>query len=336
MPNKDTVSVSEIRPQALILGQKEAVKNDIEFLLSHKDEFVAVSCPACDGSNYEPRFVKNSFNYVTCKSCKTFFISPRPSMELLEKFYECSQNYAYWNDVIFPASEAKRKEKIFYPRVDLVLELCKIYAKDAVSLLEIGAGYGTFCEVMKERDFFEKIVAIEPTPALAKTCREKGIEVIESPIEQVEFRPDERFDVIVNFEVIEHLYSPKDFIAGCRKIVKEGGLLILTCPNGEGFDVATLGTVSDTVDHEHLNYFNPESLGGLLKNSGFEILDTMTPGKLDAELVRNKIIEGTFSVEEPFLKRILVDDWDKLGQSFQQFLQENRLSSNMLLIGRAI
>jgi len=142
--------------------------------------------------------------------------------------------------------------------------------------------------------------------------------------------------VIVNFEVIEHLYSPKEFIAGCRKIVKEGGLLILTCPNGEGFDVATLGTVSDTVDHEHLNYFNPESLGSLLKNSGFEILDTMTPGKLDAELVRNKIIEGSFSIEEPFLKRVLVDDWDKLGHSFQQFLQDNLLSSNMLLIARAV
>lgn len=337
MSKKDSVSVNDIRPQDLIAGQKIAVQKDIDFLIANKDQFVESQCPSCESVNSKPRFEKSGFNYVTCNDCRTFYTNPRPSAELLGKFYASSANYAYWNEVIFPASEAKRKEKIFTPRVDLVIELCKTYAKDAVSLLEVGAGFGTFCEVMKERDFFEKIVAIEPTPTLAKTCREKGIEVVELPIEQVDFPPEERFDVIVNFEVIEHLFSPKDFIVGCRNMVKDGGLLIITCPNGEGFDVVTLGTVSDTVDHEHLNYLSPQSLGMLLEKSGFEVLSALTPGKLDAELVRNKIIEGSFSIDNsPFLKRVLVDDWEKLGQPFQQFLKENLLSSNMLLIARAV
>ncbi|MBP6924076.1 MAG: class I SAM-dependent methyltransferase [Candidatus Pacebacteria bacterium] len=337
MSNVDKVSVNDIRPQDLVAGQKIAVQKDIDFLIAHKDEFVDVSCPACDAKSSAPRFVKNGFNYVTCNECRTFYTNPRPSAELLEKFYASSVNYAYWNEVIFPASEAKRREKIFVPRVDLVIDLCKTYAPQAESLLEVGAGFGTFCEEMLARKIFSKVVAIEPGAELAKTCRSRGIDVIELPIEQVTFKAEDRFDVIVTFEVIEHLFSPKDFIVGCRNIVKDGGLLIITCPNGEGFDVTTLGTVSDTVDHEHLNYLNPQSLEALMKKTGFEVLSALTPGKLDAELVRNKIIEGAFPVDhDPFLKRILVDDWDKIGQSFQQFLQDNLLSSNMLLIARAV
>ncbi|MEK7462353.1 MAG: class I SAM-dependent methyltransferase [Patescibacteria group bacterium] len=337
MSNQDKVSVNDIRPQDLIEGQKVAIQKDIDFLIAHKDEFVDVTCPGCDKHNCTPRFEKKGFKYVTCNECRTFYTNPRPTAELLENFYASSVNYAYWNEVIFPASEAKRREKIFAPRVDLVIELCKTYAPQASSLLEVGAGFGTFCEEMISRKVFSKIVAIEPGADLASTCRSRGIEVIELPIEQVEFKEEERFDVIVNFEVIEHLFSPKDFIASCRKIVKVGGLLIITCPNGEGFDVLTMGTVSDTVDHEHLNYLNPESLGDLMKKSGFEVVSALTPGKLDAELVRNKVIDGSFSLEDnPFLKRVLVYDWERLGQPFQQFLQDNLLSSNMLLIARAV
>ena len=38
-------------------------------------------------------------------------------------------------------------------------------------LVEVGAGFGLFCEEVLSLDAFEKVVAIEPTPALAKACR---------------------------------------------------------------------------------------------------------------------------------------------------------------------
>ena len=41
--------------------------------------------------------------------------------------------------------------------------------------------------------------------------------------------------------MIEHLFSPQDFLAVCASLLKDGGLLVLTCPNGQGFDVSVLG-----------------------------------------------------------------------------------------------
>jgi hypothetical protein len=64
-------------------------------------------------------------------------------------------------------------------------------------------------------------------------------------------------------------------------------------------------------------------------------LESFTPGKLDAELVRNKILAGEFDVsEQPFLRKVLIDDWAHLGLPFQEFLVQQGLSSNMWLVAR--
>src|SRR5437867_11739365 len=129
---------------------------------------------------------------------------------------------------------------------------------------------------MASSDVFERIVAVEPTPDLAKSCRQRGLEVMETPVEQLKFDSDELFDVAVNFEVIDHLFSPASFLEGMADVLRPGGLLVLTCPNGKGFDVEALGALSNTVDHEHLNYFQPASLSGLLERCGFETIESVT------------------------------------------------------------
>ena len=325
----------EIRPVQLMAKQRIAALTDVGRILSRYEEFVCVPCPACGAEDSKAKFEKNSISYVNCRVCQTLYVNPRPSPDVLEWFYRGSPNYAYWNNVVFPASEAARLQKIFVPRVDQLLELCRKYSVETKAILEVGAGFGTFCSEVKARNVFSRVVAVEPTPDLAETCRKRGLEILEQPIEQIELDHTALFDVVASFEVIEHLFAPIDFIGHMARLLKPGGLLILTCPNGQGFDIETLGTASNTVDHEHLNYFNPSSLSKLLTNCGLEVLKSFTSGKLDAELVRNKILAGEFDVStQPFLKNILVDNWEQFGQSFQEFLVQHGLSSNMWMAAR--
>lgn len=330
-----TLTEQDIRPVQLMAKQRIAALTDVGRILSRCSEFVHVDCPACGANNSTPRFEKNGINYVECKGCQTFYVNPRPTSDVLEWFYRGSPNYAYWNEVIFPASEAARLERIFVPRVDRLLELCRKYDVKTNAILEIGAGFGTFCAEVKRRNIFARVVAVEPTPDLAKTCRGRGLEVLELPVEQIQLDADELFDVVASFEVIEHLFAPADFVGHMTRLLKPGGIMMLACPNGQGFDIETLGAASNTVDHEHLNYFNPQSLAGLLAQCGLEMLESFTPGKLDAELVRNKILAGEFDVsKQPFLKKVLVDDWAHLGGAFQEFLVQQGLSSNMWVVAR--
>jgi len=327
----------EIRPAELVKKQRTLVLTDVGRMLSKYEEFVYVMCPACGQDGTNEKFVKNGMKYVECEKCETFYVNPRPPAKVLGWFYANSPNYNYWNDVIFPATEAVRRERIFVPRVNKMLELCEKYSVDQKSILEIGPGFGSFCAELKSRNIFERIVGVEPNAALAETCRGYGIDVIEKPVEEIQLESDDLFDVVANFEVIEHIFSPVDFFEAAVKLLKPGGILMLTCPNGQGFDVETLGALSDTVDHEHLNYFNQKSIGILLERKGLEVLESSTPGVLDTDLVRNKILSGEFDASnQPFLQKVLVDEWDRLGGPFQHFLVDQGLSSNMWVVARKV
>jgi len=324
----------EIRPDRLVQGQMDAFLSDVKWLQQFKSDFILVDCPACGSKKFVKTFEKYQLSFVMCSECETLFVNPRPTPEIIKNYLENSENYQYWNKYIFPHSESARREKIFKPRVERLIQICKYYNVRMDSLMEVGAGFGTFCEELQKRNVFKQIIAVEPTHELAETCRKKNINVIEKLIEEVTLESNS-IDVIACFEVIEHLFSPKDFIKRCGSLLDSGGFLFLTCPNGKGFDILVLRNQSNSVDVEHLNYFNPASLSHLLKECGFEIVEIITPGKLDAELVRKKILSAEFNIStHPFLKQILIDEWDRVGSTFQDFLAANMLSSHMWIIAR--
>ncbi|MHC1630093.1 MAG: class I SAM-dependent methyltransferase [Methanoculleaceae archaeon] len=246
-------------------------------------------------------FEKDGFSFVTCAECETIFINPRPSFKLLAEFYATSKSIKHWNDKIFRASEDSRRSQIIAPRAKRVVELCRRYNAASGVLFDAGAGFGTFCEEVQKLGIFSKVIAVEPSHDLAETCRCKGLDVIEKPIEDAN---SERVSVITGFELIEDLYWPKEFPLACGNALPIGGLLILTTPNIRGFDLVVLGKLSDNIGGpNHLNYFHPNSLGHLLQRCGFEIIEVMTPGMLDAEVVRKKILSGELDVSNrPFFE----------------------------------
>lgn len=174
------VKEESIRPEELVKENNELYQEDIREVLAHKNMFVKIPCPACeaDFSKSKTLFNKNGFSFVVCENCGTVFINPRPSVKLLKLYYSKAKSIKHWNDKIFPASEEYRRKKIFEPRARKVVELCKRFNLENKSLFDVGAGFGTFCEEIRRQKFFEKIVAIEPSPALANTCRKKGLDVI--------------------------------------------------------------------------------------------------------------------------------------------------------------
>lgn len=322
-----------IRPDHLMRKNAKLHAEDVQQLLRHRKEFVEILCPACESNNYHVVFKKDGFTFVTCTKCETVFINPRPTFEMLIEFYAMSKSIKHWNDKIFPASEDSRRSQIFTPRVKRVIELCRKHNTATKILLDVGAGFGTFCEEAKKMNVFDKVIAVEPSHGLAESCRRKNLDVIEKPIEEANL---DKVSVITNFELIEHLYWPKDFLLACGRALPMDGLLILTTPNIKGFDLIVLGELSDNIGGpNHLNYFHPISLSHLLQRCGFEVIEIMTPGKLDAELVRKKILSGELEVSSyPFLKHILVDQWETAGEAFQHFLTNNRLSSHLWMVAR--
>ncbi|WP_375595079.1 class I SAM-dependent methyltransferase [Algihabitans albus] len=330
----DPLSERELCPDELLAGQEAAFARDIARLHARREEHVRVPCPACGSDAPEAAFSKYGFAFQRCPDCGTLYMSPRPSEALMADYYTNSENYAYWAEHIFPASEAARREKIHKPWLARVLNYCETFGIRRDLLLEVGPGFGTFSALATASGAFARVVGVEPTPEMAAACRARGVEVVEKRIEDLGSEVGQA-DVVCAFEVIEHLFAPRRFLAGIAPRVAAGGLLVLSCPNGEGFDIEMLGARSQAVDAEHVNLFNPRSLSALVEEAGFEVLRVHTPGRLDAEIVRDAALAGEVALP-PFLKRVLLEEWDRLGWPFQQFLAEQGLSSHMWLAARKV
>ncbi len=328
-------SEDDIRPSKLMAEKQEDLLWDRNFLLAKKNEWEFVDCPSCQSDNFATFGEKEGFVYVNCLRCRTVYTNPRPSQELSHQFYQQSRNYAFWNKHIFPATENVRRERIFKPRARRVIDYCKSCDIEFGSLIDVGAAYGTFCEEIKQAGLFRKVYALEPTPDLASTCRSRGLDTFETPIEDLS--DSKFFDVVTAFEVLEHLYAPNKFISRCRRLLRPNGLLILTCPNVLGFDVTTLGLQSGTFDHEHVNYFHPDSLSSLMESCSFRVLAVETPGQLDADIVRKNALLGRIDLsQQRFLHHVLIEKWETLGAVFQDFLSKNLLSSHMWIVGQRV
>jgi len=329
------INEDNIRPDDLMERVKVYVDWDRNYLLEQPNRFVHTDCPACNSKKHTRYFKKLGITYNICQNCETVFVNPRPGPELLRDFYAQSRNYDFWNKHIFPATEEVRRERIFKPRVARTIACADRFLSEYGSIIEIGAGFGIFCEELKKTGRFKKVLALEPTPGLAETCRRRNLETLEVSIEDI---PEVvKVDIVAGFEVLEHLFSPRDTLLRCFSIISPGGLLILTCPNVKGFDIAVLQAASNSIDHEHLNYFHPDSLAYLVSECGFEVLEVLTPGELDAELVRKGIIANKLDVSSyPFLKYMLIDKWKQVGGNLQRFLADNLLSSHMWLVARKV
>ncbi len=329
--NSKLLNENSIRPKNLMDGQKKAVNADIEWLKNRSVDFIDSDCPACGSSNSKLLYKKHYLSHLLCKNCLTQYVSPRPTKALLADFYKNSLNYAYWAKYIFSASADVRKEKIFKPRAHFLID-CLKKKKINGKLLEIGAAYGYFCEEIKKFKYFDKVIGIEPTPDLAKILRSKKIDVIESSYEEAIL--NFKFDVIVNFEVIEHLFNPQEFLQWCFNNLNPGGCLYLTCPNIGGFETTVLGKESDTVDHEHLNLFNTISIKTLVEAVGFEKVVVSTPGLLDFDIVKQSYLSKKISKNRlgPFLLSLIESESLDTEQKFQKYLIKSNNSTHMMLL----
>ena len=320
----------DIRKRDVLNRYLDLVVEDVSHFYKDRSRFQKIECPACGGRELVHQFEKIGFTYMQCSECETLFTNPRPAYQDLMKIYVDSPSTKFWVEEFFlPMAEARR-EKIFNPRAQLIAE--RFPDIQAGRLADIGAGFGLFLEEMKKLWPGSDIVAIEPSKSMAKICRGKGLSILECALEDV--KPEDRFDLMTAFELFEHLHDPCSFVEKVYNLLNPGGYLFLTTLNGLGFDIQILWEQSKSVfPPHHLNFFNPYSLEILMKRNGFEVVEIVTPGQLDWD-----IIEGAYRQEEldpgRFFKTVSRHGADTAKIELQRWIQENNFSSHMRVIAK--
>lgn len=323
----------DIRPEALARRYYELSALDADRCFPDRSGRVTVPCVGCGSEDAGFALTKNGFDYSRCRACGTLFQSPRPSLAAFEAFYRNSESSSYWANVFFPAVAEVRREKIFRPRVEGVAAMAAERGKRIDSIVDVGAGFGIFLDEWRAMTPGVTGIAIEPGAALAAECRAKGFEVIEDIAENVTGR-DDSADLVVCFEVLEHVWNPLGFVQQMARLAKPGGLVFLTTLGVDGFDIRTLWERSNAIfPPHHINFLSVAGFDRLFTRAGLTDVEVRTPGKLDVDIVRNAwAADPSLAADQRFLQEILADD--NHAAAFQRFLADNRLSSHCWVMGR--
>ena len=314
----------EIRPKLLFEKYLNLSKKDVKQFFEFKN-LKRTNCISCNKKTYFV-FKKNNFFFDQCDYCNTLFVNPRPKLKDFKNFYKNSKSVSFWSSHFYKLTEKSRTEKVWKPKVKLILS--KIDKSNKKVLIDIGGGYGVFGSLIKK--YFKKIIIIEPNQELADVCTsKKNLNVIQKFFENITLN-DLRFQeakVITCFEMVEHLHDVRYFFKKVYKLMKKNDVFIFSTLSSLGFDILMLGKNSKSIfPPHHLNFLNPFSVKILLKNIGFKSVDVITPGELDLDIVNNNSIH----LKDKFTKLFLKYSNDKSKNNFQKFLKESKFSSHMI------
>lgn len=211
--------------------------------------------------------VKSGRRILRCKTDGLVMVNPQPSVHELDRFYNTeyfaskkkriSSSLGYFDYL----SERPLLLSYFRRKTEFLKQL--IHGR---KLLEIGSGYGFFLEEAKKR--FD-VLGIDISRPAVVYAQKHGLPERTADLFKEKF-PENAFDGIAAFHLIEHVPNPLLFMREVYRITKPGGLVFLATPDQGGYLERIMGNSWFSYRHaEHLYFFSRRTMTQLLSKAGF-------------------------------------------------------------------
>ncbi len=138
-------------------------------------------------------------------------------------------------------------------------------------ILDVGCGVGDTLMLLKE--FGWETFGMDIDEAAVGVAKKRGVDHVRVGFYQdISSYPDNYFDAVRLYHVIEHLDDPMRCLRLIKKKLKKGGQLIIGTPNVESFLAHIFGTYWYNLDApRHLVLFSPLTLQQAVVRSGFSV-----------------------------------------------------------------
>ena len=154
---------------------------------------------------------------------------------------------------------------------------------DGLRLLDIGCGGGLLSEPMARlgADVVGADAAARNIPVARLHAGQSGLKIDYRHTTAEDLAAaGERFDAVLNMEVVEHVPDPLTYLSACHALLKPGGLHICSTinRNPKSFAMAIVGAEYvmrwlPRGTHEWSKFITPDELYELLRQAGFDPVD---------------------------------------------------------------
>lgn len=277
----------------------------------------AIECPLCGNNHLETveRIITNDIvqlwdkqeidttklfdkitylNKMFCSNCGLEFFDPSVSGD--NKFYS-----------------ALGKEESYYLHDDKTeFMYSSKYIKEGDNVLDIGSGRGAFIKFIDKKTTY---TGLELSSKAVEFAQNENINVLEKTIE--EFSKENKYnqDVVVTFQVLEHITDIDSFIKSAMLTLKQNGLFIIAVPNNMSFIRDAQNNLLNLPPH-HLLHWNETALKYIAKKYHLEIIDIYKEQVTNvhktwyysiqiSKLIRKFLRIDTKSVNRTFMNKII-------------------------------
>ena len=233
-------------------------------------------CPWCESEKTQihlwlkDEFLsKEDFQIFECHRCGLLFTEPRPSKDKIGEYYKSEEYYSH-----------QENKKGFIPKIYECVKSVNLKNKynmatkgmEKGKVLDIGCGVGDFLHVMEKNGW--ETTGIEPSEDAKAIARKRMKAKLLSP-EEIEQLPDESFDLITMWHVLEHVDDLKTEVHHLHRVVKKEGRLVLALPNFQSFDAQYYKQHWAAYDvPRHLNHFCKKSIAKIFSTTTLKLIKT--------------------------------------------------------------
>ncbi len=241
-------------------------------------------CPLCGGGETFPKYDFGRQRILRCRQCTMMWLDPQPSLEELgavygEDYYQNEKFFEDRNESIYGyydyLSEKYFKQHNYHLLLDRLIGFMADFGSDS-RLLDVGCGLGSLLDVAFDKGF--QVEGVEFNRTAAEQVRRKyTFPVFTGDLLDYEGGP---FDVVAMLDVIEHLREPFQAIRMLNRLLKPGGVMMLSTMDCDSLVSRLLGKRLEDFRRvrEHLFFFTRRTMGLVLEAEGFEVLRTDSYG----------------------------------------------------------
>jgi len=275
-------------------------------------------CLLCDGSLAailqnvaDSRFgIPKAYAIGKCTDCQLVQLYPCPSSYELKQLYEDHYNFGGGHRGFYSKLRSAFLNSILYRvwmSMDGDISFHKRRGKGR--LLDVGCNEGRGLPMYRRNGF--EVEGLELNERAAAEARKEGFAIHTELLES--HQPDALYDVVVLSNVLEHALQPDEMLIHVARLLKPGGEVWISCPNVCSWQSARFEKywINWHVPF-HIVHFSRATLMDLLKNMGFEPLESrnISPALWTAQSLIARVFfrcgQPTIQLRNPLLVAFLM------------------------------